>query len=138
MKNPKLAFFFVVGILMILSFPLLAQDASAVPAPGLFAKISTWLQSQAAGVMLTFVCGFMAKGGYTAIVKKIAAKGAVLFTNLEHFSGDAAALCNVVDKSIKDDNSVDQNSIKEVIAAGKQVIVDTKEMTAVFTPKPAI
>ena len=136
MKNLRWVFFFAAAFLLMLPFLSSAQTADAVQtAPGLFAKISTWVQSQAMGVFLTFVCGFLAKGGYTAIIKKVAAKGTVFFTELSHFSGDAAALCDVVDKSIKADNTVEQDSIKEVLAAGKQVVVATKDMTAVFTPK---
>jgi hypothetical protein len=139
MKNLKLVVFFGVALILLLTFQAQAQEVVETGAKtGLFSKISTWLQSQASGLIFTFVAGFLAKGGYTAIIKKIAAKGTVFFTQLGHFSGDAAALCDVVDKSIKADNTVDQNSIKEVIDAGKRVVIDTKDMTAVFTPKPAV
>ncbi len=142
MKNLKLVLLFG-GTMLLLMFltPLMAGAQEIVETgakTGLFSKIGTWLQSQASGLILTFVCGFLAKGGYTAIIKKIAAKGTVFFTQLEHFSGDAASLCDLVDKSVKADNTIDQNSISEVVAAGKTMVVDTKNFKAVFTPKPAI
>lgn len=136
MKNLKLIICFVAGLTLLLTFQGQAQEVvQEATKTGLFSKIGDWLTSGVFGIVVTFACGFLAKGGYTAIIKKIAAKGTVFFTELSHFSGDTAKLCDIVDKSIKDDNSIDQNSIKEVIAAGKEVVVEMKDMKAVFTPK---
>lgn len=134
MKNLKCVLFFAAILILLLPFQSQAQEAVQAT-PGLFQKIGNWLTSGVTGIVVTFALGFLAKGGYTAIIKKIANKGTVFFTELSHFAGDTAHLCDIVDKSIKDDNTIDQNSIKEVIAAGKEVVIELKDMKAVFTPK---
>jgi hypothetical protein len=138
MKNSKLIFFFAVGLIMIFSFPLLAQDASAVPTPGLFAKISAWVQSQAVWSVILFICGIASKNGWTKIVKAIAGKTTIITRELSHVSLAVSNFSELVDKSIKEDGSVDQNSLKDAVTAGKTVIVESKEAWITIKPKPVL
>lgn len=126
------------GTLLLLMFltPLMAQCQEVAPAsPGLFARIGDWFAGNAIQAGILIASAVLTQYGITKWIKAAARKGAVIFSKVSHAAGDIATLCNTVDQSIKDDDSIDQNSIKEVIEAGKQVVVEMKDMKAVFTPK---
>lgn len=136
MKNLKLIGFLGVALILLLTFQGQAQEVVETGAKtGLFSKIGDWIQGGAISLLIAFFGGIAAKHGWTIIAKKIAQKGTVVCKELGDFFGDTSNLLATVDKSIKDDGTIDQNSIKEVLAAGKEVIVELKDMKAVFSPK---
>lgn len=135
MKNLKLVLCFVAGLILLLTFQSQAQEVvETVTKSGLFAQIGDWIKGNIFSLSIGFGVGLI-PAAIRLSVKAIARKGAVFFTELSHLAGDTATLCDTVDKAIKEDASIDQNSIKEVIAAGKEVVVELKDMKAVFTPK---
>jgi len=135
MKNFRWVLFFGAILMLLLPFQSQAQEAiQEVAKTGLFSKIGDWIKGNLLSVGVGVIFGLIPSAIKQAI-KAAARKGAVFFTELSEFAGDTATLCKTVDQSIKEDGTIDQNSIKEVIASGKEVVVELKDMKAVFIPK---
>ena len=136
MKNLKYLLFFAA---LLLTIPLMAQtDVPPEVKTGLFAKISAWLQSQAVWSVILFIAGIASKNGWTKIIKAIAGKTTIVTRELSHVSLAVSNFSDLIDKSIKEDGSVDQNSLKEAREARKTVIVESKEAWITIKPKPVI
>ena len=136
MKNLRWVFFFGALLVLLLPFQSQAQEVLETAAKtGLFAQIGDWVKGNVLALGVGVGFGLIPLTIRLSI-KAIARKGAVFFTELSHFAGDTATLCNVVDQAIKEDGSLpDKNSIQDVLAAGKEVVIEMKDMKAVFTPK---
>lgn len=136
MKNSIWVLFFAGLLVLLLPFQSQAQEIVQEAAKtGFFAQIGDWVKGNALSLGVGLGFGLIPLAIRLSI-KAAARKGAVFFTELSHFAGDTAALCNVVDQAIKEDGSLpDKNSIQDVLAAGKEVVVEMKDMRAVFTPK---
>ncbi len=136
MKNLKLILLFGGTLILLLTFQVQAQEiVETGQKTGLFSKIGGWIQGGAISLLVAFVGGIAAKHGWTIIAKKIAQKGAVITKEIGEFFGDTSTLLQTVDNAIKDDGTIEQNSIKEVLAAGKEVVIELKDMKAIFKPK---
>ena len=139
MKNSKLVFFFG-GTLILLMFltPLTAmcQEAAQEAArTGIFSKTGDWFKGNFLTIGVGVVFGLIPMT-VRQTIKSFAAKGALFFTELSHLSGDISVVCDKVDQAIKADGSMpDKNSIADVIAAKKEVVIELKDMIAVFKPK---
>ena len=92
--------------------------------------------SQGTGLIFGIVSGILAKHGWTLIIKKIAKKTAEVSVALEDFFGDVGSFAGKVDNAIKENGTIDQNSIQEVLAAGKEVIAEGKDVIISIKPKP--
>lgn len=136
MKNLKLILLFGGTLILLLTFQAKAQEILETgQKTGLFSKIGGWIQGGAISLLVAFVGGIAAKHGWTIIAKKIAQKGAVITKEIGEFFVDTSTLLQTVDNAIKDDGTIEQNSIKEVLAAGKEVVIELKDMKAIFKPK---
>ena len=139
MKNSKLTLFFVVGIMVLFSFPLLAQDVlDAVQTPSFFQKIWENVKDKGIWVIVMYVLGILSKNGVTKMIKAIAGKTTIVTRELSHVSLAVSNFSDLIDKSIKDDGSVDQNSLKDAAIAGKTVIIESKEAWITIKPKPVL
>jgi hypothetical protein len=98
-------------------------------------KVWAWLVSQGQGVLTGIVIAFAVKKGWTLAIKHIANKGAMITKELGELMTDSSVLLSVIDKSIKDDGSVEQNTVPEMIAAGKEVVAELKDVVISIKPK---
>lgn len=118
-----------------------AQILPETPAPakvGFFENI--WNKAKDSTlwvIVIPFICGILSKNGITKIVKAIAGKTTIVTKELSDVSLAVSNFSALVDKSIKEDGSVDQNSLKQAIDAGKTVMVETKEAWVSIKPKTA-
>lgn len=139
MKNSTRRFFFVVAAILLalflIPFAVQAQEASAVTSGGFFAKVKDWIALNAIEYGVVFIGGILAKGGWTLLIKKIAKKGALVMKELGEFCGDSATFLIVLDQAIKEDGSIKQNSVQEVLSAGREVIGELKDVTISIKPK---
>lgn len=136
MKNLRWVLFFAGLLILLLPFQSQAQEVVQEAAKsGFFSKIGDWLISQGQGFLGGLVFAYAAKQGWTLIIKKVASKGALITKELGELMSDSSVLLSAVDKSIKDDGSIDQNSVKEVLAAGKEVYVELKDVAISIKPK---
>lgn len=105
----------------------------------IFTRIGDWLSDQANAILLTaaisFVSAFLVKKGWSVAIDKFAKKAKVISKELAEMFTESTDFFEKVDKSIHDDGSIDQNSLKEALKAGKEVIVEGKDVIAVFKPK---
>lgn len=136
MKNLKLVFFFGVALILLLTFQAQAQEVvETATKTGLMAKVWTWLLSQGQSVLTGIVIAFAVKKGWTLAIKHIANKGAMVTKELGELMTDSSVLLSVIDKSIKDDGTVVENSVPEMIAAGKEVVAEFKDAVISIKPK---
>ena len=138
MKNFRWILFFAVIAMLISPFLVLAQSPGQViveQGPGLFQKIGSWIQDNVLGVLITFVVGILAQHGWTLVIKRLANKGAIVTKEIGEFFTDSSNFMNVLDNAIKDDGKIDQNSVKEVLAAGKEVLAEGKDVIISIKPK---
>lgn len=152
MKSIILALFF--GMMLTVSTPVFSQvstkdstvqltqtDPPAVVQPsakvGFFEKIWNNAKDSGIWVIVMYVFGILSKNGITKVIKAIAGKTTIVTKELSDVSLAVSNFASLVDKAIKNDGAVDQNSLKEAAEAGKTVMVETKEAWLVIKPKPA-
>ena len=130
MKNLKWVLFFVALLILLSPFQSQAQETS-----GLLSKIGNLFGSGITGLVVVFVGGILAKHGWTQIVKSIAAKGTVITKEVGELFADSSKFFGVLDQSINDDGTIKQNSVQELINAGKEVIAEGKDVIVSIKPK---
>jgi len=102
-----------------------------------FKKIINSIKKDGLSILIGLIGGIFAKNGITKYIKKIAGITTIVTKELSDVSLSVHNFSELVDKSIKEDGSVDQNSIKEAFQAGKEVVVEFKEGIATLKPKKA-
>ena len=106
----------------------------------IFTKIGDWLSEQAnaviVGLALSFISGLFVKKGWSVMLDKFSQKAKVITKELGETFMAGSVFFEKVDQSIHDDGSIDQNSLKEALAAGKEVYIEGKDVIASFKPKP--
>lgn len=121
-------------LILLLPLMVMAQSGGAAPNPGLLEKIGSWLQNNfliaGGGLLLGLVPSLWKLG-----VKKFAHSAAPVCKEVSEFFSDLATLSSAVDNAIKEDGKIEQNSIAEVIAAGKEVIAEGKDVIISIKPK---
>jgi regulator of protease activity HflC (stomatin/prohibitin superfamily) len=135
MKNFRWVLFFGVALILLLTFQVQAQEVAAATKTGLMAKVWVWLLSQGQGVLTGFVIAFAVKKGWTLAIKHVANKGAMITKELGELMTDSSVFLSVIDKSIKDDGTVEENTVPEMIAAGKEVVAELKDVVISIKPK---
>lgn len=98
-------------------------------------SISEWIDTKVVIIALTFVFGFLFRNGWTLFIKKFAKRGAVVTKELGEFFSSGSNFLKVLDLSIKEDGKLAQNSAKELIEAGKEVVAEGKDVVLIIKPK---
>ncbi len=148
MKNLILIFFFAqllilpLGLVIASSLPQVATEASyettptpTVPKLGFFQKIVKSVKDNAVEFGVAFVFGMFAKGGWTLLAKKIANKASIISREIGETFLSGSNFLNTLDQSIRDDGSLKENSVKELLAAGKEVITEANDVIISIKPK---
>ena len=133
MKNSRLVLFFAALLIALPTMATLTDPGAA--SPGIFQKIGDWLQGGAVGMAVVFLFGLMAKQGWSLLIKKIANKGAAITKEVGELFSDSSVFLATLDTAIKDDGTIEQNSVKELISAGKEVIAEGKDVIISIKPK---
>lgn len=125
----------LLSLLVILLLPLAVLAQSGTDAPtGIFSKIGEWFSNgwlyTAIGVLLALIPYAITLG-----VKKFAHNATPIFKEVGEFFTDLSSLSSAIDNAIKDDGKIEQNSIKEVLDAGKEVIAEGKDVIISIKPK---
>jgi len=114
------------------------QPAPDAPQLGFFQKIWNNAKDSGIWVLVMYVAGILSKNGVTKTIKLIAGKTTIVTKELSDVSLSVSNFAGLVDNAIKNDGSVDQNSLKEAAAAGKTVMVEAKEAWVQIIPKKPI
>jgi len=149
MKNLLLIFFFAqllilpAGLMTASAMPQVATEANleitqtqTAPKQGFFQKIVKSVKDNAVEFGVAFIFGMFAKGGWTLLAKKIANKAAIISREVGETFLSGSLFLNTLDQSIRDDGSLKENSVKELLAAGKEVITEAKDVIISIKPKP--
>lgn len=111
------------------------NEVLAVEKVSFFARIKDWAVDGGINIIIGMVLGLFAKNGVTKAIKAFSGKAAVILKETgETFIG-GSNFFDVVNKAIKDDGTVEQNNIKDVIAAGKEVIAEANDVVISIKPK---
>ena len=104
-----------------------------------FKKLWNGAKSRGIDILIGLITMFFAKNPILKVIKNIAGKGAIVTEVSSDILAKAHVFLEDVDQSIKDDGSVDQNSLKQAIEAGKTVSVATKEgYKVIFQPDKTV
>lgn len=106
------------------------------PKVGFFQKIVKTVKDNALEIGVAFVFGLFAKGGWTILAKKASQKGAIICKEIGETFLSGSEFLNTVDQSIRDDGTLRENSVKELIAAGKEVMAEANDVIISIRPKP--
>lgn len=98
-------------------------------------SVVTWLKGTGLTVLIGVVGGVLAKQGYTLLLKKIAQKGEIVCKELQEVSAEGEDFMRALNNSIKEDGSLKQNSIPELLKEGKEFWGELKDMVVIFKPK---
>jgi len=103
-----------------------------------FEKVKDKVKDGAINIGIGLIVGLFAKNGWTLLIKKIAGKASVITKEIgETFIG-GSNFFRVLEHSIRSDGKLEENSIKEVLAAGKEVIAEANDVIISIKPKLAV
>lgn len=134
----KRVLIFCSAILLILLLPFhgMAQEAVTTAVQGgFFHRIGDWMKNNAIEVGVTIIGTLLAKNGWSQIIKKFAHKGAEVTKEIGEFFADGSTFLATLDNAIKEDGTIVQNSVPELLSAGKAVIAEGKDVIISIKPK---
>lgn len=103
--------------------------------PTIKEKAVSWATTTGYVVGLSFVFGLFAKKGWSLIIKRFAGKGHIVSREIGEFFLEGSDFLKLLNGSIKEDGKLKENSAKELIQAGKEVIAEAKDVIVVIKPK---
>lgn len=120
----------------ILSVTASAQTFDSEPEKQSFiSSIIDKVKEGAVSIGIGLVIGLFAKNGWTLLIKKMAGKASAITKEIgETFIG-GSNFFKVLEKSIKNDGNLEENSIKEILAAGKEVVAEANDVIISIRPK---
>jgi hypothetical protein len=160
MKN--LIFLFCFGLMLSLTFNCQAQTTKAIkdttviqassgeipnptpiivttpptPNKGFFTKILDGIKGDGWKVAVGLLFGLFVPKVWTLLIKKITGKGAVILNNVGEFFVADGSLLSAINGAIKDDGTLKENSIADVMSAGKEVIAKAGDVIISIKPNP--
>lgn len=139
MKN-SIRVLFLVGLflLILLPFQSYAQEVAAQAGGGLFSKIGGFLKGQFIGFVVGAIGTFLGNKGWLALAKKFAKKTEEVSIQLSEFFADLGGASHLIDTAIKDDNTIDANTLMEALEKYKHVVVEGKDVIIAIKPKPTV
>ena len=147
MKN--FIFLLLFGLTLSIATPVSSQEVTNLPVQEqvqqptteqvpILTKIWDTIKSFGVGEMIvSFVLGLFAKNGITKVIKSISGKAAVVLKETGDTFIGGTNFSSVVHKAIKEDGTIEQNSIAEAIKAGKEVIAEANDVILSIKPKPS-
>lgn len=114
------------------------QTPAPVQNVSFFGKLWNNAKESGVWVLVMYVAGILSKNGITKVVKAIAGKGTIITKELSDVALASSNFLSLLDKAIKADGTVVQDSLKQAVDAGKTVIAETKESWITIKPKPVV
>lgn len=99
----------------------------------LFLNISEWAMGGVAGAVAGVIVTFFRKKGVN--LKAIFSKASKITKEIGEAFLETSDVFAEADKAIKDDGKLVENSVKDVIAAGKEAVLEWKDVIVVVKPK---
>ena len=96
-------------------------------------NFSEWATGGAIVVVAGIVVAYFRRKGFN--LKRFFSRAAQITEEIgEAFLATSNALAKA-DKAIKDDNTLIENNVKDVIAAGKEAVIEWKDVIMIIKPK---
>lgn len=102
---------------------------------GFFDRLMGKVKEGAVSIGIGLIVGLFAKKGWTLAIKKISGKASIVTKEIGEMFIGGSNFFNVLDKSIKSDGKLEENSIKELLAAGKVVVAEASDVIISIKPK---
>ena len=97
-------------------------------------NLSEWITGSGGLLIIGLIIGFLRKKGVN--YKTFMRKAATISKEVgEAFLETSTVFSEAADLKIKNDENLDENSVKEVIAAGKKAVIEWKDVVMVIKPK---
>jgi len=103
----------------------------------ILADVKTWVSGISLLGVISVAWLFIRKKGWALIIDKYSKKGTIIFKEVGEFFFSLSDLSKKIDQSIKDNGSLNENSLKEAITAGKVVRAELDDVIIVIRPKAA-
>ena len=97
--------------------------------------VSGWLASGGIIVLAGMIVTFLRKKGWIMFVNQAAVIGAKVSRALSEALDDTADTFEAVDKAIDENGKLVEKNVKDVIAKGKQAIIEWEDVVMVIKPK---
>jgi len=98
-------------------------------------NIGEWL----AGTGIVFVAGiivtFLRKKGWIMWFKSFSNKAAIITQEIGEALLETSDVFEKMDLTIKEDGTLKESSVKDVIAEGKEAMIEWKDVIVIFKPK---
>lgn len=102
---------------------------------GFFGRLWNSAIENALELAVSFVVGIFAKHGWTQWIKKIASRGTVITKELSEFLAATSDGLDVINKSIKTDGKLQENSLNEILASKKRFVAELNDVIVSIKPK---
>lgn len=122
------------ALVMMLPGMLIAQSGAAETV-GLFGKVMNYLDNKGLELIIGFVSGLGVVKTWLMFAKKYLPSAGDIFQEIGEVFIGGSNFFRQLDASIKADGKIDQDNLKEAIAAGKTVIAEAKDVIITITPK---
>ena len=101
----------------------------------IFTQIGDYLKEQGAVIGIGIIFGFLTSKGWTVIIKKFSSKATVVTKELSELFSESSEFFCKLDNAIKEDGTLKENSIPELIKEGKHLIAEGKDVIISIKPK---
>lgn len=101
----------------------------------IFTDIGAWMKGLGVVAIISAIWFFIRKNGLALIIDKYSKKGTILFRETGEMFFSLSKFSQKVDDAIKDDGSLIENNVNEVINAGKKVVAETEDVVMIIKPK---
>ena len=97
--------------------------------------VSGWLTGAGLTVVVGIIVTVLRKKGYIGSIKFWAKRIGVITQQIGEALLETSDVFEKIDEAIKDDGTLKENSIKEILAEGKEAIVEWKDAIVSIKPK---
>jgi len=101
----------------------------------IFEQFSVWAKGGATVVLFGLIVTFIRKKDKMPLLRKILGKGERITHKLGEALIETSDVFGAMNSAIKENNHLKENSIKDVIAEGKEAIMEWKDVIVEIKPK---
>lgn len=98
-------------------------------------NVSEWAAGGTAVVVAGVIVAYLRKKGMIWVTKRFAQKATVVLKQIGEACFETADVFGEMDKAIKEDGHLIENSVKDIIREGKEAIVEWKDVIISIKPK---
>lgn len=105
------------------------------PESGFFARLINRATTGGLSIGIAFVFGLFVSKSWSIIIKKVAGRASVVLKEGSEVLLAGSRLTTAINQAIKDNGKLEENSIPEVWASGKEVVAEFDDFVVSLKPK---